>query len=225
MVTESRLADVVTFYERLTDRSAYPGVRRFLAVVTRIHGDATERLMREVFDEIGVDDLLAVLRTTPRGGALVYGDHRQRGRGHQQPRALAVPEPATPPAPTPADPPVPVAPADPPVPVPVVPPTDVPAPLRVRSEWFDGTEDWPVLPPKLDPDGFIEGVIYTPGTRPPFDPTSKQRWDRRYWEREAAKRAESGDLTLWAKLIFWDMLPPGDRVLPDPSASESRPVS
>ena len=38
-----------------------------------------------------------------------------------------------------------------------------PAEAPPRSEWWDGTEDWPVRPPKLDPDGFIEGVIYTPG--------------------------------------------------------------
>ena len=44
------------------------------------------------------------------------------------------------------------------------------------SEWFDGTEDWPIPALRLDPDGFIEGVIYTPETRPPFDPTSMQRW-------------------------------------------------
>jgi hypothetical protein len=102
---------------------------------------------------------------------------------------------------------------------------DIPAPTLVGSEWFDGTEDWPIAAAKPDPGATIEGVIYTSETRPPFDPTSKQRWDRPYWEREAAKRDETGDLTVAAKLAFWDMLLPEDRVLPDPSVRESGPVS
>ena len=54
---------------------------------------------------------------------------------------------------------------------------------------------------------------------------SRQRWDRPNREHAAARRVETGDLTLAARLAFWDPLPPEDRVLPDLAASASGPVS
>lgn len=208
---ESRVSEVATFYHSLTDRRIFPKVQRLLAIITRIHADDTERLMREVYEAIGVDNLLAILRDTPRGRSPVLGNGRRGRTAAQRPTPnvddLRSARPSQPASAARSQ--------------PILFPRSRRAPASVGSEWFDGNEDWAIPTAKPNCDGFIQGLIYAPETRPPFDPTNKQRWDRPYWEREAAKRAETGDLTVAAMLAFWDLLDPEDRVLPQPTAIES----
>jgi hypothetical protein len=56
----------------------------------------------------------------------------------------------------------------------------------------------------------------TPATSPASGPSHDQPWERGYWAREATKRIEQGDFTLAARLAFWELLPPEERVLPEP---------
>jgi hypothetical protein len=73
-VTSQRVSQVATSYESLTGRKVYPRVMGTVAIIARIHGDQTESLMKKVYDAIGVNDLLRVLRETPRGAEPVIAD-------------------------------------------------------------------------------------------------------------------------------------------------------
>ena len=239
------ILDVCASFTRLTGKPAVGGVYGYIAILAQQHGRDIERLMKEVYDQSGEYDLLAILRATARGSQPVVPESHKRNRPatgvapasaeHPAPssrppkrRATAPDRRDTPPrkaamataSPRPRPTPTPIPPSKPsssPKPTAQPPQTrEGSSKPSLVSEWFDGTEDWLVTPPKLDADGHIEGLIYTPDTRPPYDPTSKQRWDRRYWDKRAAERVQVGDLTLAARLAFWELLPPDERILPEP---------
>jgi len=203
-VPQERIDEVGVFYNHLTRRHVYPPVKRLMAVVTRIHADDTERLMQEVFDQIGTDGLLRVLADTYRGEAPRITEEQRRGKSKAaDPAKGAAQEPPLP-QPEPDSPVEPVFPTL---------PSDFPPVLLGY-----GGDVPPSTTPSTDGDG-CERPSTGPATVETVEPIGAhvdgggQPWDQPFWEREAAE----GDLTPTARLTFWELLPPEEQFLPEPA--------
>jgi hypothetical protein len=145
--------------ERLIRRDVQKKARGVIPIVVRIHGTDCEALMDTMYRERGADGLLERLRNAGRGSLAELPRSHDVAEAQRRTSAAFNLSSAV---------------------------TDGPTRTGDVSEgWFDGTEDWG---PTEDDHAGCRGLVYYPDSRPTFDPTSRQRWDRPYWSRKRRPR-------------------------------------